>query len=183
MASEIQIQNNHYKFFFDILDTTLSFTFGLLMGIYVFLNKIINYSSDKLFIVWDYAMQKTNRKQIVKDMDNDVFAVNYFILFPKNFNLYFNLVVCKINTTNGLDNNQFKNIITYEQKVFTNWYFLLLNHNMCITNKDKTKVATHKPGFYIKSSTVCEKDNEDMIVINKPVWGLVLHYDLKNKKN
>ena len=82
MASEIQIQNNHYKFFFDILDTTLSFTFGLLMGIYVFLNKIINYSSDKLFIVWDYAMQKTNRKQIVKDMDNDVFAVNYFILFP-----------------------------------------------------------------------------------------------------
>ena len=45
-----------------------------------------------------------------------------------------------------------KNIITYEQNVF-NWYFLLLNHNLCITNKDKTKVTTHKPGFYIKSST------------------------------
>ena len=174
---------NNYKIIFDILDTTLSFMFGLLMGIYVFLSKIINYSSEKLFIVWDYAMQKTNRKQIVKDMDNDVFAVNYFILFPKNFNLYFNLVVCKINKTEGLDNNQFKNIITYEQNVFTNWYFLLLNHNLCITNKDKTKVATHKPGFYIKSSTVYEKDNEDMIVINKPVWGIIIHYDLKNKKD
>ena len=35
---------NNYKIIFDILDTTISFTFGLLMGVYVFLSKIISNS-------------------------------------------------------------------------------------------------------------------------------------------
>ena len=69
---------NDYKIIFDILDTTISFTFGLLMGVWIFLNNVINYSSDKLFIAWDYLMEKTNRKQIVNDLDNDQYAINYF---------------------------------------------------------------------------------------------------------
>ena len=153
------------------------------MGVWVFLNNVINYCSDKLFIAWDYLMEKTNRIQIVKDLDNDQYAVNYFILFSPTFKSYFNLIVCKINTTDGLDHFQFKNIIRYDSSIFDKWYFLLLKNKLCITNEDKSNVTIHKPGFYIKSSTLCEKDNEDMIVINKPVWGIILHYDLKNKKD
>jgi len=182
MTTATSMLKNDYKIIFDILDATISFTFGLLMGIWVFLNNIINYSSEKLFMVWDCAMEKTNRKQIVKDSDNDQYAINYFILFSPAFKSYFNLVVCKINKTDGLDNFQFKNIITYESSLFNNWYFLLLNRTLTIKNEDKNKIDIHIPGFYIKSDTL-NNESKDNIVIDKPVWGLVLHYDLKNKNN
>ena len=173
---------NDYKIIFDILDTIISFTFGLLMGVWVFLNNVINYCSDKLFIAWDYLMEKTNRKQIVKDLDNDQYAVNYFILFSPTFKSYFNLIVCKINTTDGLDHFQFKNIIRYDSSIFDKWYFLLLKNKLCITNEDKSNVTIHKPGFYIKSNSLND-ESKDKMIIKQPVWGLVLHYDLKNKNN
>merc|ERR1712139_11636 len=140
------------------------------MGVWIFLNNVINYCSDKLFIAWDYVMEKTNRKQIVSDLDN-VVAINYFILFPQNFNSYFNLVVCKINNTNGLDNNKFKNIIHYEDTLFKKWVFLLLNHKLCITNEDKSNVTIHKPGFYINSITL-DNDIKNIMIVNDPIWGI-----------
>jgi hypothetical protein len=176
-------KGKEFEIFFDILNAFISFTFGLFMGTWVFLNNIINYSSEKLFIAWDYVMEKTNRKKFVKDFDNNIYAVNYFILFPPTFKSYFNLVVCKlINAEEDLDNLQFKTIITYEPSMFNSWYFLLLNRNLTIKNEDKNKIDIHIPGFYIKSSTL-GNDSKDKIVIDKPVWGLVLHYDLKNKNN
>ena len=182
MTTATLIPYNDYKIIFDILDTTISFTFGFLMGVWIFLNNVINYSSEKLFMVWDISMEKTNRKQIIKDLDNDQYAVNYFILFSPTFKSYFNLVVCKINKTDGLDNFQFKNIITYESSLFNNWYFLLLKNKLCITNEDKSNVVIHKPGFYIKSSSL-NYESKDKMIIKQSVWGLILHYDLKNKNN
>ena len=174
--------DNNFKIIYDILDTIISFTFGLLMGVWIFLNNVINYCSDKLFIAWDYVMEKTNRKQIVHDLDNDQYAINYFILFSPTFKSYFNLVVCKINKTDGLDNHQFKNIITFDSSIFDKWYFLLLNRKLCVTNEDKSNVTIHKPGFYIKSNTLRD-DCKNKMIVNDPIWGIVLHYDVKNKKN
>ena len=171
-------KGKEFQIVFDILNTICCFSIGILMGVCAFLNKVINYSSEKIFIGWDYSMDKTNRKKIVKDMDNDQYAVNYFILFPPTFKCYFNLVVCKINKTDGLDNNQFKNIINYESSLFSSWYFLLLTRTLNCANEDKSNATVHKPGFYINSSST---ELKDKIIINDPVWSIVLHYDLKNK--
>lgn len=178
MTSTNESLQKNLQTLIQIINTVITFMIGLLFGIYAFFSRIIHFSSKKIFIVWDYGMDKMNRKKIIYDLDNVPYAVNYFILFPPEFKSYFNLVICKLEKNSNLNPFQFKTIVS--SNYFTKWNFFLLTRKLCITNEDKSKVIVHRPGFYIKSTNIDDK-NKDIIMINKQAWCLIYYYDIKNK--